>query len=333
MITYQNIRSSNISFASAVYKHATDLQIIRMHKKGYSSRSIQNKLFVPKSTVNDVLNRYGLSRKKLGPNLIVLDVESAPSIAAVFGRYGVNLSPEHILEEGGTLFSISWKVLRTIDSKTKTLRKSKTRGSIAAYDTKNNRVDDYLLCLELRNVLEAADFIIGHNIDKFDKALICTRMLKNGMKDIPTVRTIDTLKIARSLKFESNKLDSIGNYLELGRKQSTGGIALWIACKNGDKQAFAKMLKYNKQDVDLTTDVYLELRAAHRQHPNLALYYADEAERCPVCCSTDVEATGSLVFSNQQTYEEVSCLHCGAKSRRKQGRSTKEKRKKLLQKV
>ena len=73
--------------------------------------------------------------------------------------------------------------------------------------------------------------------------------------------SIDTLKMARAgFKFNSNKLDYMGDYLGLGQKIKTE-FNLWkdITLKNCPI-AMNKMVKYCKRDVTLLEEVYNKLQ-------------------------------------------------------------------------
>jgi ribosomal protein S27E len=163
--------------------------------------------------------------------------------------------------------------------------------------------------------------------------LIRTRMIKNGIRGLKKVKTIDTLKIARRLKFNSNKLDSLGNYLGVGRKMKHEGIDLWIRCMKGDPKALNKMLAYNKKDVKLLEDVYLELRQFDTSPVNIGMYYNDGKQHCPVCGSIHLQPTGNVVIAGASEYAEVECGNCGNISRTRSSTTTQAKRKLQLAKV
>jgi predicted RNA-binding Zn-ribbon protein involved in translation (DUF1610 family) len=86
------------------------------------------------------------------------------------------------------------------------------------------------------------------------------RAIYYGLPPVPPVVQIDTYKIAKSkFKFNSNRLDYLGQYLKVGRKMHTSHD-LWDGCMKGDPKALAKMAKYNQQDVRLLERIFLKLR-------------------------------------------------------------------------
>lgn len=142
--------------------------------------------------------------------------------------------------------------------------------------------DDSRIVEELRDVLDEADIAVAHNGDRFDVKKFNARLIKNGLTPPQPYRTIDTLKVARSqFKFNSNRLDALGEYLEVGRKVKHQGFALWKQCMEGDEAALKKMAQYNKGDITLLRDVYLKLRPFMPNHPNLAVY--GKPASCPSC--------------------------------------------------
>ena len=293
-------------------------EIILLSSEGHSGRQIANMLGLSKSGVNNVLSkRYG--RK---PKILFFDVETAPSIAATFERYNVNLTPGHILEEGGWLISASWSWLEqtTISSVCVTPQEATSR-------------DDSRIIENLVQVINEADIVVAHNGDRFDIPIVKTRALVNKIRSLKSIKSIDTLKIAKKLRFNSNKLDSLGHYLGAGRKVATTGISLWIKCLEGNREALKTMVTYNKQDVQLLKEVYAELVEYDPSSINLGLYYDDGHEHCPTCGSTDVAPTGRTVKSGLSVYEELQCGDCGRVSRRRTPVNSKRHRKTILAKV
>lgn len=297
------------------YTSAQISLIIELKNDGYSSRQIANIVGGSKSGVNELLNRLTNS----GPRVLMFDLENAPSVAAAFQRFNVNLTPSHIIQEGGWLISASWKWLG----------KEKIEGSVLT-PSEALAQDDSRIVQEMADQFEQADFVVAHNGKRFDVPLLRARILKNKLRPMKTVRVIDTLIIARSMKFESNKLDSLCNYLDIGRKIETTGIGLWMRCMNGDKKSLADMLKYNKQDVSLLEELYLELRPFDRTGPNYGQYYSDDKMHCPACGSTDLESTNNRVYTNVSQFQEYVCNDCGHRSRTRGSVNSKQQRANLL---
>lgn len=117
--------------------------------------------------------------------------------------------------------------------------------------------DDKIILENFIPILNEADFIVAHNGDKFDFPWIKTRALFHNLSMYPKYRSVDTLKIARyNHNFPSNRLDDIGEYLNLGRKIKVD-YALWdkVILEKSEK-ALDEMVAYCEQDVLLLEKVY-----------------------------------------------------------------------------
>lgn len=171
--------------------------------------------------------------------------------------------------------------------------------------------DDRRVVEALRDVLDEADIAVAHNGDRFDMKKFNARLVKHGLTPPQPYRTIDTLKVARgNFMFNSNKLDDLGEYLEVGRKVKHTGFELWKQCMAGDPKALDLMAKYNIGDITLLRDVYMKLRPFMKTHPNLALY--GNVSSCPKCGahSTHLRSRGYR-YTNLTKKQTWFCTSCG----------------------
>jgi transposase-like protein len=294
-------------------------EIVSLAKEAMSGRQIASYLGLSKSGVNAFLSQYYMYKSK--PRILFLDVETAPSVVVAFDRYDVTITPSHVLNEGGWIISASWSWYG----------ENEVHGFYDRTDVMAQR--DFDVTQRIVEEIEKADLVVAHNGDRFDIPIIKTRALQNKIVIRKSIKTVDTLKIAKRLKFNSNKLDSLGNYLGVGRKIPTTGITLWIQCMKGDFKALDTMLKYNKQDVQLLKDVFDEIRAYDSSAINFGMFFDDEHEHCPSCGSPHLSETGNVVRTGTGKFTELSCDDCGRISRRKQMLNTKTQRAKLLAKA
>jgi transposase-like protein len=302
-------------------------KIVELKKQGVGSRKIGKLLGVGKSTVNDTYNRLlertlNAPKESTKPRILLIDLETSPSVVATFGRWQQNIGNDSVIREGGVILSACYKFLGDVEVTKLVLTPAEAQAD-----------DDLRILCHLHEVLESADAVVAHNLKRFDFPVLKTRMLLQGLPPPHTPKLTDTLTIAKRLKFNSNKLDSLGKYLGVGEKLKHEGIKLWIKCINGDYDALGQMLEYNAQDVELLEAVYLKLRAWDNAPFNAGhLGDSDRWHRhvCPVCSSSNVEYTGGTVYAAVSEYHEVICLDCGARSRSRHNLSTKEKRKNLL---
>lgn len=306
------------------YSTAVADEILHLKSNGYSSREIANILKVSKSGVNDFLNKNTSNVSKGdGARILFLDTETAAAIAMAFGRFKVNLSQDNIVQDGGNILCAAWK-----------WQHNDTVEGFSVTPEEAIAGDDLNLVSMLYSLYEQADAVVAHNLSGFDHKMIQTRSIYHGFGPLPTVKLIDTLTIAKkTLRLPSNKLDSIGEYFNLGRKIDTGGISLWKRVQQGCPIAMQEMLTYCKQDVTLLENVYYQLRSLGHQGTNFNAghYHSDkDSIRCSVCGSTDLTITGRSVYTALSEFKEYQCNDCGALHRNRQTLSNKTSRKSLV---
>ena len=137
----------------------------------------------------------------------------------------------------------------------------KWEGDDKVYSLEWNKGDDKDLLLKFSKVINSADEVITQNGDAFDIKWLRARCIYHDIPVSPKFNSIDTLKMARSgFKFNSNKLDYMGQYLNLGKKIKTD-YGLWKDIMlNNSRTAMDKMVEYCKQDVNLLEQVYNKLQ-------------------------------------------------------------------------
>lgn len=292
-------------------------QILALKETGLSLRKIANHLGIPKSTCIDIHNRLkGVIPESAvkKPKLLYLDLESAPSVVVAFNRFKVNVSQDAVLREGGWLISYAYKWQGD----------SEVQGNVLTPDEALN-ADDSGLCMELWELVEQADAIVYHNGLNFDLPLLKARMIVNGLPPIRKVKSIDTLQLVKEFKLNSNKLNSLGKQLDVGKKLDHEGMNLWVRCMEGDYNALRHMLEYNKVDVELLEEVYNTVKPYSTRHANLAVNLGDKP-RCNICCSDNVKPTGNLVSTNLSVFEEYICGDCQARFKTRKSITTKTQR-------
>lgn len=157
----------------------------------------------------------------------------------------------------------------------------------------NDKQDDKQMLKDFIKVLGQADEIVGHNGDRFDIKEIRTRAIQQGVLMFPKYRTLDTLKKARKyFNFHSNKLDYLGEVLNVGRKLDHEGFKMWVdIVENKSKSQLNKMIDYCKQDVVLLEDVFHVLSPYIDHNTNFAVTNGGLADKwkCPECASENVQ--------------------------------------------
>lgn len=257
--------------------------------------------------------------------ILLFDIETSPILANIWGLWTETRDFKFVDVDW---YVLSWSA-KWLDSKTTMVK------SLPDYPNyKKNAQDDSALLKELWNLLDEADIVIGHNAQKFDVKKINTRFLINGLPPPSSYRVVDTLLIAkRHFAFTSNRLDTLGQILGLGKKVDTGGFSLWKGCLENDPKCWSKMRQYNKQDVVLLEKVYLKLRPYCNNHPNVSIDALENSSpSCPCCGSTKLVRRG-YAFTNSSKFARLCCSNCGKWSRSKVNEIPKDKRQNIANNV
>lgn len=227
------------------------------------------------------------------PKVLFLDIESLPNITYAFDLYSYK-KPDMIIKEKAIIcFGYKWL------------------GEAGSTVVKGNYKDPYNdkeLVKDIVEVIEKADYVIGHFSDKFDMRFIRSRALINGIAPPPPVAQIDTYKLAKKyFHLNANRLDYLGKILGVGRKINTAWD-LWERCAKGERKAINEMADYNRQDVLLLEQVFLKMLPHVESKLNHALF-SDKDIVCPHCGSENVQKRGTLVnkITKRQRYACMSC--------------------------
>lgn len=237
--------------------------------------------------------------KKPKARVLYLDIENSPNLSYTWGKY-----EQDVIE-----FEKEWYVMSFAYKWNEEKTKVRCLADYATYGLDTE--DDGELVREVWELLDQADIVIGHNIDRFDLRKLNTRFLYHNLGLPSSYKTVDTLKIARKMfMLNSNKLDHLAKYLGVGAKVDTGGFGLWLQCMKGDLKAWAMMKKYNAHDVDLTEIVYRELLPYITNHPNLNIFN-ETTHSCPSCGSNHLQERGYSV-TRVGKRKRLHCQSCGS---------------------
>lgn len=178
----------------------------------------------------------------------------------------------------------------------------------------------------LHELLSEADIVVHFNGDSFDIPH-CRREFKQaGLPVLPPLKTVDLWKASKKqFYFPSYKLDYIAQALGVGAKVHHSGFQLWRDCieqspadnPHRQKRAWSVMRKYNKGDVIVTEDLYVEILPYIANHPHIGLYADDPIENsCANCGSEDLQNRG-FSLTKVGKYQRYQCKGCGAWGRYK----------------
>jgi predicted RNA-binding Zn-ribbon protein involved in translation (DUF1610 family) len=219
-------------------------------------------------------------------NILLLDIETSPNTAHVWGLWQQNVGINQLLESSQVMcWAAKWYGEKDV---------------IFGKDLET-----------IHEMINQADVVIHYNGRKFDMPTLNKEFLLHGMLPPAPYKQIDLLRVVRSqFRFPSNKLDYVAQRLGLGKKVKHEGHELWVKCMAGDPVAWKKMERYNKQDVVLLEKVYDKLLPWIKSHPNHNLY-GDLEHCCPSCGSDKLHRRG-VARSIGGVYQRYQCTNCGS---------------------
>lgn len=233
------------------------------------------------------------AKAKLGPRILVIDIELSPNIGYHWGAWDQNISTIQLIEPQRMIcFAARW------------LGEKKTLYYSEYHDDHKTMVQAAF------DLLTEADCLVHYNGRKFDRKHLNREFQKYKLGAPAPYAQVDLLQVARKeFAFYSNKLDYVAQYLGVGQKVDNGGFQLWIDCLNGDRKAWAMMKKYNIGDIQVTEDLYYELLPWIQPHPHVGLYSGEE-DCCPNCGGNNVQSRGTA-YTQVGAYPRFRCNDCG----------------------
>jgi hypothetical protein len=250
------------------------------------------------------------------PNILILDIETAPIKAYVWSLWKQNVYIDQIISNW---FMLTWSAKWLYS--TEVMSDAITPEEVLLEN-------DARITYSLLALLNKADVVIAHNGMGFDIPKINSRAIVNGFAPPSPYQQIDTLQIARKqFGFSSNKLDALATVFGMPGKIKTD-FKLWVDCVNGVQAAINQMETYNRQDVIVLEEVYLRLRPWTKGHINLGLYMDSNVPVCPNCGSKHIHEDGNYYYTPAGRYKTLRC-ECGAISRSRKNDVTSEERKNI----
>jgi DNA polymerase elongation subunit (family B) len=242
-------------------------------------------------------DRYAeqLAAAQTPQRILVFDIETAPAQAFVWGLFDQNISPSQVIQPSRVLcFAAKW------------LGESRTM-----FFSERKSADDMIAAAW--SLLDEADIVVGYNHVKFDVPHLQREMVLRGYGPPSPWVDIDLLPVMRKrFKFMSNKLGAIVDALGLDAKDDPGGFDTWKRVLAGDVAAWKTMEQYNRQDVQITADLFVYLRAWLKM-PHAGLW-SGEMNACADCGGTRLSPDG-IHRTKTAAYLRVVCEECHAHMR------------------
>ena len=224
--------------------------------------------------------------------ILLLDIETSPNLAYVWGIWQQNIGINQI-ENSGSILCWSAKWL----------------GEEKIHFDSVQKSDEYVMLARIHKLVSQADALVHYNGAKFDLPVLNREWLKHGFPPPSPAKHIDLLQVCKKqFRFVSNKLDYVSQFLGIGEKVRHEGHELWTKCMRGDREAWKRMRGYNEQDVILLEQLYLRLMPWVEKHPSHGAMGGESC--CPKCGSEEFQQRG-WAMTSMHKYRRYQCNDCG----------------------
>lgn len=230
--------------------------------------------------------------------ILCFDLETRPTTAYVWSAWKQNVAPTQVVEHGRV---ICWA--------------AKWVGNNSVYFGAEWQptINGMHYIERLHAMLMEADAILTYNGDKFDVPVLNTELMKLDLAPPPPNKSIDMYKVVkRNFRLFHGRMDSVAQMLGLAGKTETGGMQLWIDVMEGKPEAQALMEKYNRQDIKVLEDIYLQLKGWVKNHPTKI----NNVKDCPTCGSVHLQKRGTH-RTKVSVFQRYQCQGCGSWSRQR----------------
>ena len=288
------------NFNKKFKKHATPCSVRKTYKRyeNFESREL------------DVIDIQG-------PKILVLDIETKPIEAFVWGLWKNNV-PLNMIKSDWCILSWAAKWLG--------------EDEVFYMDQRDAEdiEDDSDILEEIWRLLDECDIVLHQNGRSFDIPKLNARFIAHGMQPPSSFRHIDTKILAKKhFKFTSNKLEYMTNLLTEKKKLKHAkfpGFSLWKECMKGNVEAWDEMRDYNEMDILSLEELYFKL-APWDSSLNFSVYN-DGCESLCSCGNTKFKKAG-FYYTNASKFQKFKCTKCGREVRDKVNLLDKDGRKKM----
>lgn len=224
--------------------------------------------------------------------ILLLDIESAPYTALVWGVRKQYLTSKNLLDSGGILcFAAAW--LGSDETFFDSVQRSGEKGMLES----------------IHGLLDEADAIITYNGKSFDVPMLNREFLKHKFLPPSPYKHIDLYQTMRSrFRFASNKLDDVLRELGFKGKHEHRGLVMWLECMQGNKKAWQEMETYNIDDVTELENLYYRVLPWIKNHPNLSVFNRQIC--CTHCASNKLHSRGTVKRA-AGLFQQYQCQDCG----------------------
>lgn len=226
--------------------------------------------------------------------ILLLDIETAPNVAYVWGLFDQNVSHDQVIESS---YIICWSAQWYGEKK------------IMHEYVQDKHAPRKQMLLSVHHLLDQADIVVHYNGKKFDIPILNREFFKHQIHPPSPYKQVDLYKtVKKEMRFESNKMAALTQQLGLASKLAHDGFQMWVGCMDGDRDCLAKMTKYNKQDVHILDLLFPRFLPWLPNYPKMNI---DHPEACPRCGAKEsLQARGRTVTTTM-TYRRYQCQSCG----------------------
>ena len=251
------------------------------------------------------------------PKILLFDIETAPIEALVWDIWDQNVPLGRIKKDWCVL---AWAAKWLGDDP----KKTEYRDTFYQEDQR----DDKKILEDLWKMLDEADFVVGHNSNRFDIPKVNARFIQLNMSPPSSYKRLDTLKLAKKhFKFTSNKLEYITDKLCIKYKKlkhgKFPGNALWDQFLDRNKEARKEMEIYNRYDVLSLEEAFFKILPWE----SAALFQNYHECDIPVCtCGGISFRKNGFHTTASSKFQKLQCKSCGSEMRSKVNLLSKSKK-------
>jgi hypothetical protein len=225
--------------------------------------------------------------------ILTIDVERAPGVGYFWDAWGTNITPDKMQSEPRIMsFAAKWLGDKTL---------------IYA-DERSGHEEMIRRAWEL---LTEADIVVTYNGERADIPWLNEHFADYGFGPTAPFKSVDLIKSNRKrFRLVYRRLDYLaGRYV--GAVKDHTDFKLWLDCLAGNEKQWARMQRYNQNDVVLTEKLYLQLLPWLVDQPHMGVMIGEGSQhRCAFCGSARLRLHHKRVHAFVRTYNLYRCEAC-----------------------
>lgn len=209
------------------------------------------------------------------PRELYIDIETSPNLSLLYDLRVQSgyVNPEMLLKDWFIIsWSAEWMNCYNHKNYSMSVKPQDAKNWIPSWLNGTESHPDKDILRPLRDLMDEADLVWGHNYKKFDRKKINTRLIVNKIPAPYEYKMIDTLAVAKGVfAFSSNRLDEINKRLGNGDKLDVN-LDDWKNVLRGHAPTLKKVMAYNIGDVKEGIALTKDMRSWVSPFPKLDRY-------------------------------------------------------------